>query len=241
MSKVIDITDNQNDFIYRMVDFYLQESTKHPTSNPNHITTELTALVDNIMSYYVLGRNYQVFDIETARKNIAAIRSHDKRASITSMQDISLDNLAEIRQHLNQVTALQPEIPATDTTSQIQALEAKLRREIEALSAGCGGVSAAKQSKVTTVPAPIPAPVPALVPAPVPALVPAPVPTPAAAARTVVPPLDLGLLHSESEPAFVPSQDLVSALRQLKTRINTPFVHLVVTSIIFKLATSYLA
>lgn len=64
-NKIFDITDIQNDFIYKLVDYYLEEISLEPSDN---IPKSITNLVDTIMSYYLLAKKNGVIDLTNSRK-----------------------------------------------------------------------------------------------------------------------------------------------------------------------------
>ena len=66
--RTLDISTIQNDFIYKLIDFYLEEITITPSTD---ISQSITNLVDTIMSYYLLARQNGVINISNARKMLS--------------------------------------------------------------------------------------------------------------------------------------------------------------------------
>ncbi|XWV24619.1 putative ORFan [Tupanvirus deep ocean] len=63
-----DITNIQNDFIYKLVDYYLDEISTEPSEN---IMQSIANLVDTIMSFYMLAQKSGVIDVTNSRKMLS--------------------------------------------------------------------------------------------------------------------------------------------------------------------------
>lgn len=66
--KTFDISSIQNDFIYKLVDYYLEEISLEPSQN---ITESITNMVDTIMSFHLLAQKNGVIDVSNSRKFLA--------------------------------------------------------------------------------------------------------------------------------------------------------------------------
>ena len=51
--QTLDISNIQNDFIYKLVDYYLEEISKEQSDN---LVQSITNLVDTLLSYYLLAQ-----------------------------------------------------------------------------------------------------------------------------------------------------------------------------------------
>lgn len=63
--ETFDITNIHNDFIYRLIDYYLDEISLEPSYD---INSSITNLVDTLMSYYLLAQKNGVIDVPNSRK-----------------------------------------------------------------------------------------------------------------------------------------------------------------------------
>lgn len=63
--KTFDISNIQNDFIYKLIDYYLDEISVEPSDD---IIKSITNLVDTIMSFYLLAQSNGVINIANSRK-----------------------------------------------------------------------------------------------------------------------------------------------------------------------------
>ncbi|XWV25855.1 putative orfan [Tupanvirus soda lake] len=63
-----DITNIQNDFIYKLVDYYLDEISTEPSEN---IMQSIANLVDTIMSFYMLAQKSGVIDVANSRRMLS--------------------------------------------------------------------------------------------------------------------------------------------------------------------------
>lgn len=66
--QTLDISNVQNDFIYKLIDFYLEEIT---LSAPDNISQSVINLVDTLMSYYLLAQQNGVINIDNARQMLS--------------------------------------------------------------------------------------------------------------------------------------------------------------------------
>jgi hypothetical protein len=58
----------QNDFIYKLIDYYLEEISTEPSDN---IIQSIVNIVDTMMSFYLLAQNNGVTDITNSRKMLS--------------------------------------------------------------------------------------------------------------------------------------------------------------------------
>lgn len=63
--KTFDITDIQNDFIYKLIDYYLDETTNQPLFN---LSMSISNMVDTVMSFYLLSHRNGVINVDNSRK-----------------------------------------------------------------------------------------------------------------------------------------------------------------------------
>lgn len=63
-----DISNVENDFIYKMIEYYLEQVTKEPSMN---LIDSINNMVDTIMSYYLLAKRNGVINVTNARKMLA--------------------------------------------------------------------------------------------------------------------------------------------------------------------------
>lgn len=63
--KTLDISNIQNDFIYKLIDYYLEEIT---LELPHDINKSVMNLVDTVMRFYLLAQQHGVINISDSRK-----------------------------------------------------------------------------------------------------------------------------------------------------------------------------
>ncbi len=74
-----DISDINNDFIYQLIDYYLEEISSEPSED---LTQSITNLVDTIMSFYLLAQKNNVINIENSRKLLSLKMDKNPKDSI---------------------------------------------------------------------------------------------------------------------------------------------------------------
>jgi hypothetical protein len=123
--KTMDISNIQNDFIYKIVDYYLHEVT---LEKPVDITDSINNLIDTLMSYYLIAKQNGVIDINNSRKLLAIKLGKDPSIVddniLTQFEKLNIDFLElekvmindGIKQNseMNQIDNNQYDIPEID-------------------------------------------------------------------------------------------------------------------------------
>ena len=66
--RTFDLSSVENDFIYQLIDYYLDDISEN---KPANLFTSVNNLVDTIMSFYLLAKKNGVIDIENSRRMLA--------------------------------------------------------------------------------------------------------------------------------------------------------------------------
>lgn len=279
MAKTLDVSSISNDFIYNMVDFYLDEVMQ--VKGQNNLVDATVGLVDCIMSYYLMARQNGVVDLEASRKMLSLKLKNSPVISIegkidlhsrfseyepkllshlsSNYEDILIPDdpeaLKQIRYQLNRELEPRPEVVVESVNEKINQLELKLRQEIDAMTKAVTGKTQtpAKRPNKPEVSASIKADKPNTN---------LQIPRRHSASQEQVVPiprLDLSPIinRRDREDAVAkgtmiyerpkgstlgsPEDELRAALDRLKSRINTPFVNIILASVVLKAATTLLS
>ena len=117
--KILEISTIENDFIYKMVELYLDQLSSEPSDD---LIWSINNLVDTIMSFYLVAKQNSVIDIDNSRK-LLELKLDNRKDKILSQCEQLNEDFEEFEKYLTEDSKKKENQSTTDCSEYSSAID----------------------------------------------------------------------------------------------------------------------